>query len=154
MHYKLVSLPNIYWIQIISPFLYIFYCHIVLCNMSSKCKPQVSIMDAKALKKVNKKMKDCTDEKTNDNKTDKYYLGKKIAGIKNNEKVFIKQEHFGNKKLEKDKPCNKMESLNEELCQLLQQKSKFSILGPISWKTFLFPAIKWLNSNPKKGKKY
>src|SRR5687768_3610897 len=84
----------------------------------------------------------------------KNYLGKKIAGIKNNEKVFIKQEHFDNEKLEKDKPCNKMESLNEELCQLLQQKSKFSILGPISWKTFLLPEIKRLNSNPKKGKKY
>jgi hypothetical protein len=47
-----------------------------------------------------------------------------------------------------------MEILNEELNQLLQKKSKFNMLGAISWKTFLFPSIRRLNSNPKKAKKY
>jgi hypothetical protein len=41
-----------------------------------------------------KKMKACTDEKTNDDITSKNYLGKKIAGNQKNEKVCIKQEHF------------------------------------------------------------
>ena len=47
-----------------------------------------------------------------------------------------------------------MEFLNEELCQVLQKKSKLSLLGPISWKTFLFPSITRLHKNPKKAMKY
>src|SRR5687767_13606708 len=104
--------------------------------MSPKRKPEYSPMNAKVVKKDNeKRLKDCTDEKTNDNKTDKNYLGKKNAGNKKNEKVYIKQEPFLAEKLEKDKPCNKMEFLNEELFQVLQKKSKFNLLGPVSWKT-------------------